>query len=196
MGVAVQRFRLVSLLLLIPSMALPVYLNGPRYLYLYATQWSIELATIALLIGYLHDRYPTWDLEKAASASLGAAIYLSLGTMVGFWYAFARVYFPLISTYWIVALTWSHIIPQALLLINLRLSNIQLRLWHGFLGATFAILYLLIDWYRVVVTSSPTTYEFLSWEGSDSMIKSLFFVLGSILVYIIIMRLNLRFPAR
>ena len=97
MMAAMQRFRLFSILLLIPSMLLPVYLNGPRYLYLYATQWSIELATFALLIGYLHERYPKWNLEKVASASLGAAIYLALGTMVGFWVAFARVYFPLIS---------------------------------------------------------------------------------------------------
>ncbi len=81
---SLQRFRLASIFLLVPSMALPVFLNGPRYLYLYATQWSIELAIIALLIGYLHERYPTWNLEKVASASLGAAIYLALGTMVAF----------------------------------------------------------------------------------------------------------------
>ena len=196
MMAAMQRFRLFSILLLIPSMLLPVYLNGPRYLYLYATQWSIELATFALLIGYLHERYPKWNLEKIASASLGAAIYLALGTMVGVWVAFARVYFPLISTYWIVALTWSHIIPQVILLINLRFSNIQIRLWHGFLGAIIATIYLLIDWYRVVINDLPTTYEFLSWEGNDSFIKSSIFVLGSILVYILVMRVNLRFPAR
>ncbi|MFL2976931.1 MAG: hypothetical protein ACJZ49_05230 [Candidatus Thalassarchaeaceae archaeon] len=193
---SIQRFRLASIFLLIPSMALPVFLNGPRYLYLYATQWSIELAIISLLIGYLHERYPTWNLEKVASASLGAAIYLALGTMVAFWVAFARVYFPLISIYWIVALTWSHIIPQAILFIYLRYSDIQIRVWHGFLGALIAIVYLFIDWYRVVIDGSPTTYEFLIWEGNDSMIKSSIFVFGSILLYLLVRRINLRFPVR
>jgi len=191
-----QRFRIVSILVLIPSMALPVYLNGPRYLYLYASQWSIELTTIAMLLSYLHERYPQRNLGTTASASLGVAIYLALGTMFAFWFAFARVYFPVISSKWIVALTWSHIIPQVILLVNLRASNVRLRAWHGLLGATIASLYLFIDWYRVVINGSPTTYEFLSWETSDSMIKSAFFVFGSIFVYILVMRMNSRSPAR
>lgn len=194
--VAIQRFRLVSILLLFPSMALPVYLNGPRYLYLYITQWSIELATIALVVGYLHEKYPQLNLGKVASATLGAAICLAMATMVAFWIAFARVYFPLISVYWIIALTWSHIVPQALLLINLRYSEVEIKLWHGFLGAFIATIYLFIDWYRVVVEGSPTTYEFLFWEGRDSIIKSSFFVLGSIFLYLLVMRINSRFPVR
>ena len=192
----VQRFRIFSIFLLLPSMALPVFLNGPRYLYLYASQWSIELATIALFLGYLNDRYPNWKLEIVSSASLGASIYLALGTMVAFWYAFARVYFPVISNYWIVALTWSHIIPQVLLLVNLRLSKVQLRIWHGILGAVIATLYLFIDWYRVVVNNSPTTYEFLAWDGNQSIVKSTIFVLGSILVYILVMKIGSRNPSR
>ena len=191
-----QRFRLLSILVLIPSMALPVYLNGPQYLYLYASQWSIELTTIAILIGYLHERYPQRNLGKAANVSLGVAIYLALGTMFAFWIAFARVYFPVIGYEWIVALTWSHIAPQVILLVNLRLSDVQLKIWHGFIGAIIATLYLVIDWYKIVVNGSPTTYEFLSWEGSDSMIKSAFFVIGSMLVYILVMRINSRSPTR
>ncbi len=192
----IQRFRVVSVLLLFSSMAVPVYLNGPRYLYLYITQWSIELATIAFLIGYLSEKYPQLNLSKVASAIFGAALYLAMGTMVGFWFAFARVYFPVISTYWIVALTWSHIMPQALLVINLRYSEIEIRLWHGLLGAAIATLYLLIDWYRVVINSTPTTYEFLIWEGSESMVKSTAFVFGSLIVYMLVMWINSRFPAR
>ena len=177
-------------------MALPVYLNGPRYLYLYITQWSIELATIAFIVGYLHEKYPQLNLGKVASATLGAAICLAMATMVAFWIAFARVYFPLISVYWIIALTWSHIVPQTLLLINLRYSEVEIKLWHGFLGAFIATIYLFIDWYRVVVENSPTTYEFLFWEGSGSIIKSSIFVFGSILLYVLVMRINSRFPVR
>ncbi len=191
-----QRFRLVSIFVLILSMALPVYLNGPRYLYLYATQWSIELATIAMLISYLHERYPQRNLGTAANASLGAAIYLAFGTMFAFWIAFARVYFPVISYQWITALTLSHILPQVILLTNLRVSDLRLRVWHGLLGAAIASLYLFIDWYRVVINGAPTTYEFLSWQDSDSMIKSALFVFGSIFVYVLIMRVNSRYPSR
>ena len=96
--VAIQRFRQVSILLLFTSMALPVYLNGPRYLYLYITQWSIELATIAFVVGYLHEKYPQLNLGKVASATLGAAICLAMATMVAFWVAFARSELPLRDT--------------------------------------------------------------------------------------------------
>ena len=116
--------------------------------------------------------------------------------MFAFWIAFARVYFPVIGYEWIVALTWSHIVPQVILLVNLRSSDVQLKIWHGFIGAVIATLYLVIDWYKIVVNGSPTTYEFLSWEGPDSMIKSAFFVIGSMLVYILVMRMNSRSPTR
>ena len=93
-----QRVRLISIAVMLPMMIAPVYLNGPRYLYLYATQWSIELATLSVVLAFLHGYWPENNLiRRGADVTLGTAICLAFGTMVGFWSAFARVYFPVIS---------------------------------------------------------------------------------------------------
>ena len=184
-----QRARVISIAIMLPMMIAPVYLNGPRYLYLYATQWSIELATLSVGLAGLHDLWPKNNLiRKGSDIALGAAICLAFGTMVGFWFAFARVYFPVISIGWVVALSISHIIPQAILLMEWKRSEKDPLWWHGLIGGCIALIYVVIDWYRVLILGINTTYEFLSWESMDSYWKSAGFVFGSVLLYILMLR--------
>lgn len=184
-----QRVRLISIAIMLPMMIVPVYLNGLRYLYLYATQWSIELATLSVTFAFLHSYWPENNLiRKWADITLGAAICLAFGTMVGFWLAFARVYFPVISIGWVVALSISHIIPQAILLMEWKRSGKDPLWWHGLIGGGIALIYVVIDWYRVIILEMNTTYEFLSWESIDSYWKSATFVLGSVLLYLLMLR--------
>ena len=184
-----QRVRLISIAIMLPMMIAPVYLNGSRYLYLYATQWSIELATLSLVLAFLHGYWPEINLiRRGADVTLGTAICLAFGTMVGFWSAFARVYFPVISIGWIIALSISHIVPQIILLMEWRRSEKDPLWWHGLIGGGIALIYVVIDWYRVVVLEINTTYEFLSWETIDSYVKSAAFVFGSVLLYLLMLR--------
>tara|TARA_B100002051_G_C16426710_1_gene482135 strand:+ start:59 stop:652 length:594 start_codon:yes stop_codon:yes gene_type:complete len=184
-----QRVRLISIAIMLPMMIAPVYLNGPRYLYLYATQWSIELATLSVGLAFLHDYWPKNNLiRRGARITLGAAICLAFGTMIGFWFAFARVYFPVISMGWIIALSISHIVPQTILLLEWKRSEKDPLWWHGLIGGGIALIYVVIDWYRVVILEMNTTYEFLSWESIDSYWKSAAFVVGSVLLYLLMLR--------
>ncbi|MAP42950.1 MAG: hypothetical protein CL981_04395 [Euryarchaeota archaeon] len=184
-----QRVRLISIAVMLPMMIAPVYLNGPRYLYLYATQWSIELATLSVVLAFLHGYWPENNLiRRGADVTLGTAICLAFGTMVGFWSAFARVYFPVISIGWVIALSISHIVPQTILLMEWRRSEKDPLWWHGLIGGGIALIYVVIDWYRVVILEINTTYEFLSWESIDSYWKSAAFVFGSVLLYLLMLR--------
>ena len=108
--------------------------------------------------------------------------------MVGFWIAFAWVYFPVISIGWIVALSISHIIPQIILLMEWGRSKKNLLWWHGLIGGCIALIYVVIDWYRVSILETNTTYEFLLWESMDSYWKSAEYVFGSVLLYLLMLR--------
>ena len=123
-----QRFRLFSIIALLPMMVVPIYLNDLTYLYRYLTQWSIEIATISTLLTYFAARKPdNSKLNRIALISLEITIFVSIGTMIAFWSSFPNIYFCCIEAYWIFSLSISHIIPQLIVLANLFLSDIQIN---------------------------------------------------------------------
>ena len=78
---------------MLPMMIAPVYLNGPRYLYLYATQWSIELATLSVVL-FLHDYWPENNLIRRGADVTLVQVLFGIRNYGRLWFAFARVYFP------------------------------------------------------------------------------------------------------
>ncbi len=62
-----QQFRLFSILVLLPMMIVPIYLNDLTYLYRYLTQWSIEIATVSMILTYFAAKNPdSLKLNKIA----------------------------------------------------------------------------------------------------------------------------------
>ena len=149
-----QQFRLFSILVLLPMMIVPIYLNDLTYLYRYLTQWSIEIATISMILIYFAAKNPdSLKLNKISLICFEIAIFLTIGTMVSFWSSFPNIYFCCIETYWIVALSISHIIPQFIILTNLFLTDIKIKLKDGIYGAIVGIAYLtelFMAWYSGV----------------------------------------------
>ena len=187
-------FRLVSLFLLIPMMLVPVILNGYQYLYIYITQWSIELATMATILMYLSSKFPNnKKLKKWSLLLLEVALFMSLGAMFTFWYIFPGHYFCCIETYWIIALSWSHVVPQIILLMNLFLCDVNIRLKGLFFGTIVSIVYLVVNYIRVVKFGSEVTYHFLDWNKQEAIYNSAGFVGISIISYIAIYYLKMRY---
>ena len=174
-----QQLRLFSILALIPMMVVPIILNDLTYLYRYLTQWSIEIATIATILIYFSAKNPdNIKLNKIALITFEIAIYLTVATMVSFWVSFPNIYFCCIETYWKVALTISHIIPQVIILSNLFLSDVKIYLKHGIFGAMVGIAYLITDYLRHLFTTETfDTYPFLQWGTPEAIRISVFFIM-------------------
>ncbi len=186
-----QQFRLFSIFALLPMMIVPIYLNDLTYLYLYLTQWSIEIATISMILIYFAAKKPdSSKLNKIALICFEIAIFLTIGTMISFWTSFPNIYFCCIETYWIVALSISHIIPQFIILTNLFLTDIKIKLKDGIYGAIVGIAYLITDYLRTTTTETHDTYEFLDWNGSGAIEISIFFIIGSFVFYVVIWKIN------
>lgn len=187
-------FRLISLLLLIPMMIVPVILNDYRYLYLYITQWSIEFATIATIFMFLSSKFPGNNfLKRMSLILLESALFLNLGAMITFWYIFPSYYFCCIEVYWIVALSWSHVVPQIILLMNLFLCDINIRLRGLFFGTIVSVLYLVINYIRVAKLGNETTYHFLDWNEQEAIYNSMGFVGISAISYVVIYYVKIRY---
>ena len=187
-----QQLRLFSILALIPMMVVPIILNDLTYLYRYLTQWSIEIATIATILIYFSAKNPdNVKLNKIALITFEIAIYLTVATMVSFWVSFPNIYFCCIETYWKVALTISHIIPQVIILSNLFLSDVKIYLKHGIFGAIVGIAYLITDYLRHLYTTETfDTYPFLQWGTPEAIRISVFFIIGGYIFYIVIWKIN------
>ena len=187
-----QQLRLFSILALIPMMVVPIILNDLTYLYRYLTQWSIEIATIATILIYFSAKKPdNVKLNKIALITFEIAIYLTVATMVSFWVSFPNIYFCCIETYWKVALTISHIIPQVIILSNLFLSDVKIYLKHGIFGAMVGIAYLITDYLRhLFTTETIDTYPFLQWGTPEAIRISVFFIVFGYLFYIVIWKIN------
>jgi len=186
-----QQLRLFSILALIPMMVVPIILNDLTYLYRYLTQWSIEIATIATILIYFSAKNPdNIKLNKIALITFEIAIYLTVATMISFWVSFPNIYFCCIETYWKVALTISHIIPQVIILSNLFLSNVKINLKDGFYGAMVGIAYLITDYLRHKTQDTFDTYEFLQWGTIEAIEISVFFIVFGYIFYIVIWKIN------
>ncbi|MED5485861.1 MAG: hypothetical protein VYE59_04520 [Candidatus Thermoplasmatota archaeon] len=186
-----QQFRLFSILVLLPMMIVPIYLNDLTYLYRYLTQWSIEIATISMILIYFAAKNPdSLKLNKISLICFEIAIFLTIGTMVSFWSSFPNIYFCCIETYWIVALSISHLIPQLIILTNLFLTNTKINLKDGIYGAIVGVAYLITDYLRVKSQDTHDTYEFLDWNGSGAVELSIFFIIGSFVFYVVIWKIN------
>ena len=187
-----QQLRLFSILALIPMMVVPIILNDLTYLYRYLTQWSIEIATIATILIYFSAKNPdNIKLNKIALITFEIAIYLTVATMISFWVSFPNIYFCCIETYWKVALTISHIIPQVIILSNLFLSDVKIYLKHGIFGAIVGIAYLITDYLRHLYTTETfDTYPFLQWGTPEAIRISVFFIIGGYIFYFIIWKIN------
>ena len=186
-----QQFRLVSILALLPMMIVPIYLNDLTYLYRYLTQWSIEIATISMILTYFAAKKPeNSKLNRIALISLEIAIYLTIGTMMSFWTSFPNIYFCCIETYWIVSLSISHIIPQIIILSNLFLTKTRINIKDGIYGMIVGVAYLITDYVTTNSPNSPDTYEFLQWGSPGAIEISVFFILGSFLFYVVIWKIN------
>ena len=189
-----QRFRLISILIFLPMMIVPVILNGPEYLFRYITQWGIEFAIISTLLTYYSAKNPSsLMLKRLSIVTLEIAIFLNFGNLVTFWTTFAPFYFCCIENYWIVALSWSHIVPQFLLLANLFLSDARILRKDVMWGLSFASLYLVIDYVRVICLESGITYEFLHWNSIISIHNSLKYLACCVILYLIIWYGNEKF---
>jgi len=186
-----QQFRLFSIIVLLPMMIVPIYLNDLTYLYRYLTQWSIEIATISMILTYFAAKNPdNSKLNEIALIFFEIAIFLTIGTMISFWTSFPNIYFCCIETYWIVALSISHLIPQLIILTNLFLTNTKINLKDGIYGAIVGVAYLITDYLRVKSQNTHDTYEFLDWNGSGAFEISIFFIIGSFAFYVVIWKIN------
>ncbi len=186
-----QQLRLFSIFALIPMMVVPIILNDLTYLYRYLTQWSIEIATISTILIYFSAKNPDNEkLNKISLITFEIAIFLTVATMISFWVSFPNIYFCCIETYWKVALTISHIIPQAIILSNLFLSDVKINLKDGMYGAMVGIAYLITDYIRHKTQDTFDTYEFLQWGTTDAIEISVFFIIGGYLFYIVIWKIN------
>ena len=186
-----QQLRLFSIFALIPMMVVPIILNDLTYLYRYLTQWSIEIATISTILIYFSAKNPDNEkLNKISLITFEIAIFLTIATMISFWVSFPNIYFCCIETYWKVALTISHIIPQAIILSNLFLSDVKINLKDGMYGAMVGIAYLITDYIRHKTQDTFDTYEFLQWGTTDAIEISVFFIIGGYLFYIVIWKIN------
>ncbi len=186
-----QQLRLFSIIALIPMMVVPIILNDLTYLYRYLTQWSIEIATIATILIYFSAKKPdNFKLNKIALITFEIAVYLTVATMISFWVSFPNIYFCCIETYWKVALTISHIIPQAIILSNLFLSDVKINLKDGIYGAMVGIAYLITDYIRHKTQDTFDTYEFLQWGTIEAIEISVFFIVFGYLFYIVIWQIN------
>ena len=186
-----QQFRLVSIIVLLPMMIVPIYLNDLTYLYRYLTQWTIEIATISTLLTYFAAKKPdNSKLNRIALIGLEIAIFLTIGTMIAFWSSFPNIYFCCIETYWIFSLSISHIIPQLIVLTNLFLSDIKINVKDGLFGVIVIVAYLITDYLISQSPSAPDTYEFLQWGTKDAIELSGFFIIGMYVFYIVIWKIN------
>ena len=186
-----QRFRLFSIIALLPMMVVPIYLNDLTYLYRYLTQWSIEIATISTRLPYFAARKPDHSkLNRIALISLEITIFVSIGTMIAFWSSFPNIYFCCIEAYWIFSLSISHIIPQLIVLANLFLSDIKINVKEGLFGVIVIVAYLITDYLTTQSPSAPDTYEFLQWGTIDAIEISGFFIIGTYVFYIVIWKIN------
>tara|TARA_B100001113_G_scaffold306558_1_gene267803 strand:- start:508 stop:1137 length:630 start_codon:yes stop_codon:yes gene_type:complete len=187
-------FRLISILLLVPMMIVPVILNGYQYLYIYITQWSIEFATIATILMFISSKFPNNNiLNRVSLLFLESALFLNLGAMITFWYIFPGYYFCCIEIYWIIALSWSHLVPQIILLMNLFLCDINIRLKGLFFGMVVGVVYLVINYIRVVKFGNETTYHFLDWNEQEAIYNSIGFIGISTISYIIVYYIKIKF---
>lgn len=186
-----QLFRIFSIIALLPMIIVPIYLNDLTYLYRYLTQWSIEIATISMVLTYFAAKYPkNSKINRIALISLEVAIYLTIGTMISFWTSFPNIYFCCIETYWIVSLSISHIIPQLIILANLFLTDIKINVRDGIFGAIVGVAYLITDYLNTNSHNSIDTYEFLQWGTKEAIEISVFFIVMSFLFYVVIWKIN------
>ena len=112
-------------------------------------------AIISTLLTYYSAKKPSsLMLKRLSIITLEVAIFLNFGNLVTFWTTFAPFYFCCIENYWIVALSWSHIVPQFLLLANLFLSDARI-LRKDVMWGSGTVIFVFFALFAVVALFAP-----------------------------------------
>lgn len=132
----------------VPFILIPVYLNGPVYLFCFATQWGCQLLCYACLLSYLASRRPNSYCLKSAACIVGQfGIGFNYVTMLGWWGVVAPMFMPLApSIYYKCGLVAAHIIPLIVQIINVILSDVRIcysDVWQFWILGNF---YIFLNW--------------------------------------------------